>query len=165
MPQQLLISKLLRVKSAGFPISFNTEAVNHFHRRTATVGNVFLNHFVYSSVVCNRSHISAETLILKVDWVGLFSIFICILCLLIFDRIVCRVNADKFLDKILLVLELILCVNDEVFHLLAAEVMWDVSVELSAEILQQVGLFIVNSLFDLAENLIALLYSLLTEVA
>ena len=131
MPQQHFVNDFLRVESLVLAVSCDAETIYHLQAVVA-ISDKLLNQLVVFTSFLDGSDCAVKALVVQVDWVGLEARPT--LGTLRFGRIVCRLNTHQLLNKSLLLLNFIVGVDDKILHLLATEVVRNVSVELSTEI-------------------------------
>ena len=130
MPEQFLVIQFLRVEDLSFTFSFQLEAVQDVEFVPALgVLDVLVDHLEDLFLRLNGLDLALELIIVLVH-----QILFRFLLLIHFDDVVSDLDVDQTLNQVELLLQFISVVNDEAAHLLEAEIVRDVRVELAREI-------------------------------
>ena len=79
-------------------------------------------------------------------------------------NILSDLDVEEVRDQVILLLHLLHRRNNEKSHLLHAKVVWDIRVELAAQVCQTILFISLDSILDLAQDLVALEYGLFWEL-
>lgn len=135
MPQKLFVAELLRVEDGLLTFTLNFEAINECQTASSScVLDISVNHLELALLLLHRPDIALELIEALVQAVDLrrrgIGCFLGFLLAQIHD-VGCDLNVDQVRDQIELLLELFFGVDGEVRHVLHAEVVRDVRVELA----------------------------------
>ena len=165
MPQKLLVSKTHRVEDTTLTLPVDLKHINHSKPFVLTCPlDVQVNHLGSRVRRWQELHAALElqvVLIHRVDKDLLLRRILGELVVVFVKDPACNLDVKQVSDQVILGFDSLLVSDHEVSHLLEAKVVRDIRVELSAEV-QKLALVIgLDSVFNLAQDLIANKHSLL----
>ena len=136
------------------------EDINDFQAVLSRVLDVTRDHVVLCISRDQGPDVALELLIVCVDWIWyLISFTLLPICTTVLHYIIGDLNVKQVRHKIVLLLHLLQSLHNEAAHLLHAEVVRNVSVELLAVGDHRVSILLVDCLFQLAEDCVAFKHS------